>query len=81
MSDETNPKPSLKARAKETAREALGHLDKALDAGVQSALITIFSTPPEMPVDWRSMLRIGSKFIKETAKETASVLFSKEEKK
>jgi len=66
--------PSFKAKIGGHLHNAVKQLDKALDAGVQSALVTIFNTPPEMPVDWRSMLRFGGRFLSETAKETIAAI-------
>lgn len=78
-----NPLKSLSFtyRMKATAKETLRQVDKALDVGVQAAIVGLCNTPPEMPVDWRSMLRVGGKFIKSVGKETAAVLFSKKEGK
>lgn len=72
---------SFKGRVKVAIKSALSQLDKALDAGVQTTIVAMMNTPPEVPVDWRSMLRIGSKAVKDIGRETLAVLFQKEGEK
>jgi hypothetical protein len=72
-----NSEPSFKSKVRGVVKDTLHQLDKALDVGVQSAVVGIFNTPPEMSVDWRSMLRVGGKLIKDVGRETAAALFSK----